>query len=164
MIEYRTVDKTGWDEGPWQAEPDKIQYVDDQTGLPCLVKRNPRLGFLCGYVGVPEGHPLFGLNYTNGAVEALDAHHGVNYTDLCQDEDDPAASICHIPEPGDPDRVWWFGYDCGHMGDQAPAMLAREREMGFPPPPHSDWGDIYRTVEYVKDVNAKLARQLAEAS
>ena len=44
--------------GPWDNEPDKIQWVDETTGLDCLMVRN-WWGSWCGYVGVPEGHPLY---------------------------------------------------------------------------------------------------------
>lgn len=60
--EYRTKDKKAWGHGPWQDEPDKISWVDEATGLDCLIVRNHG-GALCGYVGVPETHPLFGLGY-----------------------------------------------------------------------------------------------------
>lgn len=58
--EYRTVDKSAWGPGPWQDEPDKRQWQDEATGLPCLIVRNPA-GALCGYVGVSKEHPAFGL-------------------------------------------------------------------------------------------------------
>jgi hypothetical protein len=58
--EYRTIDKTLWPRGEWDDEPDKMQWQDEATGLPCLIVRGP-VGALCGYVGVPEGHPCFGL-------------------------------------------------------------------------------------------------------
>lgn len=35
-IEYRTIDKTAWGDGPWLNEPDKKQWQDVETGLPCL--------------------------------------------------------------------------------------------------------------------------------
>ena len=54
-IEYRTMDKSVWGPGPWQNEPDKRQWQDEATGLPCLIVRNS-MGALCGYVGVSEGH------------------------------------------------------------------------------------------------------------
>jgi hypothetical protein len=60
-IEYRnpTVNKlTAFGPGPWVDEVDKVQWQDDATGLPCLVKRN-HMGAWCGYVGVSKGHPLF---------------------------------------------------------------------------------------------------------
>ena len=43
--EYRTEDKAGWGEGPWQDEPDKVVWVDPATGLDCMAKRN-RLGLV----------------------------------------------------------------------------------------------------------------------
>lgn len=40
-IEYHNlVDREGWDQGPWDSEPDKIQFVDKETSLPCLIRRN----------------------------------------------------------------------------------------------------------------------------
>jgi hypothetical protein len=61
-IEYRTTDKTEWGAGPWQDEPDKRQWTDAVTGLPCLIVRGP-IGALCGYVGVSSDHPLHGREY-----------------------------------------------------------------------------------------------------
>ena len=49
-----TIDKSSWGDGPWLAEPDKEQFADEATGLPCLIRRSPTSGALCGYVGVPE--------------------------------------------------------------------------------------------------------------
>lgn len=43
-IEYRTDDKSGWQPGPWMNEPDKKQWQDPETGLPCLIVRRPRRG------------------------------------------------------------------------------------------------------------------------
>lgn len=60
--EYRTIDKDGWGPGPWQDEPDKRQWQDEATGLPCLIVRGPS-GALCGYVGISKEHPAFGLSY-----------------------------------------------------------------------------------------------------
>lgn len=60
--EYRTFDKSAWPRGPWDDEPDKKQWQDGVTGLPCLIVRN-RVGALCGYVGVPKSHPAHGMDY-----------------------------------------------------------------------------------------------------
>lgn len=60
--EWKTIDKAGWGPGPWQDEPDKKQWQDEETGLPCLIVRGPS-GALCGYVGVSESHPLHGKDY-----------------------------------------------------------------------------------------------------
>lgn len=78
-IEYRTVDKSGWGDGPWQSEPDKRQWRDEATGLPCLIVRGPS-GALCGYVGVPATHPLHGKEYDAADVEV---HGGLTFSDHC---------------------------------------------------------------------------------
>lgn len=57
-------DKSSWTDGPWQHEPDKVQWIDAGSDLDCLIVRGPS-GALCGYVGVPEGHPLFGIGYSD---------------------------------------------------------------------------------------------------
>lgn len=55
--EWRFVDKSTWGPGPWADEPDKVQWQDETTGLPCMVRRgSPEIGVWCGYVGVAEGH------------------------------------------------------------------------------------------------------------
>ncbi len=71
--EWAFVDKSKWGEGPWLNEPDKMQWVDEDTGLPCLIVRNHGVtGSLCGYVGIDSSHPWFGVNYgecTKGCLE-----------------------------------------------------------------------------------------------
>ena len=52
-------------EGIWQDEPDYQYWVDKETGLDCLIVRQPNSGHLCGYVGVSKDHPLFGVNYSD---------------------------------------------------------------------------------------------------
>ena len=50
-------------EGPWKDEPDYQHWVDEKTGLDCLIVRQPSGGHLCGYVGIPKNHPLYGIGY-----------------------------------------------------------------------------------------------------
>ena len=109
-LEYRTQDKSQWGDGDWQQEPDKKQWQDKETGYPCLVVRN-RMGALCGYVGVPKGHPHFEHDYEKPSVEV---HGGLTFADTCQPNADESSHICH--KVGD-DHVWWFGFDCAHYGD-----------------------------------------------
>jgi hypothetical protein len=163
-IEYRTLDKRTWGDGQWQQEPDKVQWTDEATGLPCLAVRGPH-GALCGYVGVAEGHPYFRVEYGDGPEDRLDVHGGITYSDLCQ-EGNEAASICHIPAPGQPDHVWWFGFDCAHSGDFCPGSNARlsdafMRSHGLHkgPQPYEQ----YRTLAYVQGECRALAAQLAAA-
>lgn len=62
-IQYTTIDKSTWGEGEWNQEPDKKEWQDEETSYPCLIVRAPVTGALCGYVGVPESHPLYGVPY-----------------------------------------------------------------------------------------------------
>lgn len=144
-IEYRTQDKSDWGDGPWQSEPDKVQWQDTDTGLPCLIVRN-HAGSLCGYVGVSESHPEFGHHYWD--VPA-DVHGGLTFSDSC-DGGCEEESICHIPAEGEPDHVWWLGFDCAHSGDYSP--LDR----------YFTDGDVYRDIGYVEDQVRRLAQQLKE--
>jgi hypothetical protein len=157
-IEYRNVvDKTDWERGPWDAEVDKKQWRDDATGLPCLIVRGPS-GALCGYVGVPEGHKWHGVHY-DLPDSYIEVHGGLTFADGCGHNADPARGICHVPGDGEPDNVWWLGFDCAHSGDKA--------NMSYPPAhrerfPHH--GDIYRGQVYVERECARLAAQVAEAA
>ena len=146
-IQYTTIDKRDWPRGEWDNEPDKVQWSDDATGYPCLIVRGP-LGALCGYVGVPEGHPAFEAKYSDVNV---DTHGDLSFSDFCAhgDEED---SICHIPGPGEPDRVWWLGFDCGHNGDISPAPRFYQREL-------REW-QTYRNLGYVQETVKQLAAQL----
>jgi hypothetical protein len=55
-------DRTGWEPGPWDDEPDKIEFTTT-VGLPGLIVRS-HSGGLCGYVGVPPGHQFYGVDYS----------------------------------------------------------------------------------------------------
>ena len=88
-------------------------------------------------------------------------HGGLTYADSCQ-EGPEEATICHIPGPGEPEPLWWLGFDCGHAWDISPAMDARMRDVewdGFRMP-----GTTYKPVGYVKEECARLAQQAAEAA
>lgn len=150
-IEYRTMDKSSWGAGPWQDEPDKKQWQDAATGLPCLIVRN-RGGALCGYVGVAFGHPWHGKEYDTPDVEV---HGGLTFADRCAKGADEAEHICHKPDAGEPADVWWFGFDCAHAWDQSPGYDALS-------PTHlRDSHDVYRDVAYVESECASLAKQIA---
>ncbi|MDE2096384.1 MAG: hypothetical protein KGL39_03995 [Patescibacteria group bacterium] len=75
-IEYRSLaasEKRKWGGGPWVKEPDKKQWADPATGLPCLAVRHLELGNWCGYVGVSPDHPAYGLHYDGITIK--DAKH-----------------------------------------------------------------------------------------
>lgn len=142
--------------GPWDDEPDKVQWIDPDSDLDCLALRN-RLGVWCGYVGLPPGHPLHGQAVDE---DDFDVHGGVTFRgSLCDEEAPEGHGICHVPLPGRPADVWWVGFDCGHAFDVMPAFMEYEKGTGHEPLwPRS----VYRDLGYVKGETARLARQLAD--
>lgn len=147
--EYHSVDKSEWLPGVWKDEPDKAQWQDAVTGLPCLVVRGPH-GSWCGYVGVLEAHPLYGKDYDTLDVSV---HGGLTFSDKCAPSEKEERGICHVPSPGESDQVWWFGFDCAHAGDISPGYAHHLHGSAF------KYGE-YRDIRYVKDEVANLARQL----
>ena len=142
QLEYRYMDKSSWiRRGEWDDEPDKLQWTDIDTGLVCLIVRGP-VGALCGYVGVPEGHPWYKTD------PYADCHGGVTFTGFCQEANDEHG-ICHV---GD-DTPWWIGFDCAHSGDLTPGAMYDRGE----------WFSTYRNINYVKRECALLAQQVINA-
>lgn len=147
--EYKTVDKSGWPQrGEWDNEPDKVQYVDEETGFPCLIVRNP-FGSLCGYVGIKKEHPYFGKDYKQCDIWC---HWGLAYSDFCQTVEGESVGVCHLVDNGENDEVWWLGFDCAHSGDISPSMNA---SLNFV-------DSRYRNINYVKEQNTSIAQQLKE--
>jgi hypothetical protein len=216
--EWTTVDKSEWGRGPWDDEPDKVQFTDEATGLPCLIVRN-RGGALCGYVGVPKAHPWHGVDYSGctraekcggpycGHGPDVDVHGGLTFADSCATPTEEryrksgeiaegcraeaakfpkgdsakrvreweehgrtfetwaariqATSICHLVGPGEPDDVWWFGFDCSHSGDVSPAYDRLYADHGIG---RLSEYESYKGIGYVKAQIRSLARQLAAVS
>jgi len=79
----------------------------------------------------------------------LNVHGGLTYSGKC------SGHICHVPEPGESDDVWWFGFDCAHYKDITPQsyyLMGRRW-------PIADYE--YRTLSYVRQETEQLAEQLA---
>ncbi len=156
----KAYNKSKWGDGPWMKEPDKAQYRDPDTNLPCLVVRN-MVGALCGYVGVYGDHPLHGVSCEDGALSELVVHGGLTYADLQGeprlDHHSPEHFIGVEFEEGDDRNIWFFGYDCAHAGDYCP-MYAEWKMTGL--------ADLkgyqsYKEITYVVEQNTRLAEFLA---
>jgi hypothetical protein len=148
-----------WGPGPWDDEPDREEWRTE-AGLPALIQRGP-IGALCGYVAVPPGHPWHGLERTDVPDEAHDASWGgVNYAARC------AGSICHVPEPGEPDDVWWLGFDAGHYNDITPIAVAGAMSGGMSgglAEAIRESGGSYKSIGFMRERCEDLARVAAEA-
>lgn len=171
------MSKNAWktDEiGPWNNEPDSKDFTAHE--LHCALRRNSG-GAWCGYVGVPEGHPLYQVDYSEEIkapqerIDRANINIGVFALLFAASSDQAVRDAgiyrvdalldCHggLTFAGDKwpedNGLWWFGFDCSHAGDVSPANVAWERDHGF-----TSEG-VYRDVDYVTDQTIKLAEQLA---
>jgi len=152
------IDKSAWGPGPWQDEPDRLEF--EHAGFPCLIVRNDLFGNLCGYVGMPPGHPWHGQSLSDVDV---DVHGGLTFASGC------SGHICHVPKPGQPDDVYWIGFDCGHGGiDVMPghaAMLTKalpqEMRISIENGMALLYGyrETYKDIAYVRQECERLAEQ-----
>ena len=145
------------------------------------------MGHRCGYVGLPAGHPLHGIDYSDPCPALKPPA-----DDELVGKRSPLALICaagdasrmQSPEmvfnvhggityaggkeayPAPSDGLWWFGYDCAHAGDgKSPEYLAEQRRK-YPDEPFmwSDYeGDEYRDLDYCVAECESLASQIAAA-
>lgn len=143
--EEHEIDKQEWPAGCWHREPDRIEWVDHETGYVCILRRNFS-GVLCGYVGVPNSHPAAGKSYQEEKISELTVHGGVTYTG-----DQESALECKLCSPEAAmvwAASWWIGFDAAHCWDLCPSF------------PAGDAYTEYRDVDYMSEQVALLARQL----
>lgn len=165
-LEWTNRDKSEWPRGEWDEEPDKVQWSDPATGLPCLIVRGPA-GALCGYVGVGPSHPWYRRGYTDCSLpnpcgeeycrhsigSQLDCHGGLTFSGSCDEGAPEGRGICHVAEPGDFEPARWFGFDCAHGCDVTPA---NKYDRG-------EWNSTYKSLAYVRREVTALAIQMSGA-
>ena len=157
--EYTSVDKSEWERGEWDNEPDKRQWTSRRTRMPCLIVRAPS-GHLCGYVGLTEGHPYFNKSPFDYSMD-VSVHGGLTFAAFCDPHPEAEIrGICHIPGPGEPDRVWWLGFDAGHLAydDYCPGLDHTMRRLGVKSSVARE--GRYRNFAYMTGEVESLARQL----
>lgn len=134
------------------------------------------MGHRCGYVEIPEGHPLFGLAYSQNAP-------GKTMDDI-KDEPIGKRGVLDIftmagretPRVGDLFDVhgsltfsgcrnsktdFWLGFDCSHSGDAKDPTIMGERELALAER-YGRFDGVMRTNDYVEAECRSLARQIAE--
>lgn len=127
----------------WKTEKERDVWTDKDTGYQICIQRHTSLKHLCGYVGLPVGHPWHGKNYDSVSMlnnDYVEVHGGLTYADS------------HSPN-AEPDGLWWLGFDCAHAGDFCPGMSRQYV---------SD--DIYRDWSYVTHECESLARQAKQTA
>lgn len=145
--------------GPWSSEADKLAWTDPATGLHCIIRRAPG-GFLCGYVAVGLGHPLFGFRADAVPTAMSAVHGGLTYAAPCDEQAPEETSICHVAE-GQLTHTdqWWFGFSCNQITDLIPeddAHATKAQQLGL--------DQEYRDERYLVGACTELAGQLSSAA
>lgn len=148
-------------------EPDV--WHGEAHGFTLYAQRNSQKAW-CGYIVIPEEHPLFGKSYSSRYLCNRDEIETTNLGPIAVfaealREDDGAASLdCILSVHGgltfsgecywlQPRSGWALGFDCSHCDDLTPASV-------YGPYPFPREG-AYRTLEYVKEQLVALAKQVA---
>ena len=119
--------------------PDHELNRGTHLGFTWVVMHNG-LGFRCGYVRVPAGHPWHDRG--NDALGDVDIHGGVTFTET-------EVGACDCEGGG-----YWVGFDCSHAGDKPDPTLPGAISALY------GWmsGEV-RTQEYVEDQCRQLCEQ-----
>lgn len=143
--------------GPWDGEPDRVEF--QHVGMPCLMLRHPDIFSWCGYVGVYMGHPLYEIDSSSAELvnKNLIVHGGLTYSGHGK------ATLCSAAlRESSEEPLWFFGFDCAHMGDAMP-VLDKFRTVLF-----GRSGDIdtstYRNLDYVRAETMRLAEALRDTT
>ena len=119
-----------------------LQSIETINGYKCYI-RMMDTGHLCGYVVIPKGHVLHGINIVHIELYEdiydkcdIDVHGGLTYLEQEKDE-------------------YVVGFDCAHVGDIIPSNL--NISMG------NTYYGKWRTEEYVRKELDGLTKQLDKA-
>lgn len=163
----------------------KVEATFEHNGLPCVVLAVP-MGHRCGYVGVRENNPLFGVKYSDESeclkkkLEEMlkqpipeNPSFGLMVSMLSGTVEsrpdvvlDVHGGITYSADgkgdyPIKSEDIWWFGFDCAHAGDGRDFEIMDEAHKkiyeGFP----SFHEDVVRSFGYVVSECKKLADQLS---
>lgn len=126
--------------------PERVLSKGEHLGLQWVTTHNT-MGYRCGYVRLPQGHPWYGLGYDD--VPA-DCHGGITFAE--------ADVPCDAPGP---DVDWWIGFDCAHAFDAPDPGLPVT--IGVPITPLYPEG-VIRSQEYVEDHCRSLCEQAVAAA
>jgi hypothetical protein len=123
--------------------PESLLAKGEAYGFQWEVTSN-RMGYRCGYVRIPAGHPWHGKRYDD--IEPYpEVHGGLTFAEPDTD--------CG---KGGEDNAWWLGFDCAHYGDAPDPSLPGSMRHGLD-------GGIIRTTEYVSAECRNLALQAQAA-
>lgn len=172
---YHNPERKPLGDGPWNNEADKVAWVDEETGLGCIMLRQEN-GTISGYVGVSLQHPLFGFEADAVPLDVASVvHGGITYGRPCEvnrfartaygKPRKERYTVCHVTrtrlvqdyrtvqttqDEFEHEDLWWIGFDTDHAGDLVPNGQRDDRRKG----------DAYREQAFVYGQCVELARRL----
>lgn len=141
--------RSQWGDGPWQTEPDLVEWREDGIPYPLIIIRGMP-GAWCGYAGLPPGHPLFGGG--PGCDSGLAITQAVTWASACADDTDG-----QLVPTGEPPDCWWLGFDCAHPMQYAPRIDALCRSF-------ADADALCRSLADAVGLTTGLVRSLSHGS
>ena len=157
-------------EGEWTNEPNQETWTDPSTGIACHIRRHRHMGHLCGYVRVPDDHPLARKSYNDSVPDSLKSaiekcangpvgKRGTIDCFVLAGTGEWKVGYLFDVHGGitysntiDGEEGHWIGFDCSHCYDLSPGMIR-----------HIGTDDVeYRNWSYVKAECESLAHQLKE--
>jgi hypothetical protein len=133
---------------PWETEPSEAEWVDEPTKYKCRIVRNEHTGTLCGYVGIPKGHKLYGMSYQDAEKDfPFHIHGGLTYSGQLGG--------------GNVFDGWYFGFDTAHVDDFSPRLaiqMLRWAKTDGVVNYHKE--ETYRTWDYVQKHVGRLSAAL----
>lgn len=135
LRQWRDSERRGWPSGPWDTEPDGIQWM--RGGYRCEIVRSATGAWL-GYVYIRAGHPWNGLHYDS--LPSL-------FDGRCLSKAAP-----EVDDAGEPTGCWVVGFHCDETSDLAPLLPALHRR-----------NPVYRDQAYAVAMTENLARLAHDA-
>jgi hypothetical protein len=129
--------------------PNNVLAKGEHLGFQWIVVHND-LGYRCGYVRVPLGHPWHGKGDWNWEEDAsVDIHGGITFAEA----DVPCDAVGS-------DTHWWLGFDCAHAFDAPDPALLKLGRTSF----YCSSLETVRTQSFVEAECRSLCRQAAIAA
>jgi len=155
----------------------KIEIKGKYKGFNYIVIAQP-MGYRCGYVEIPKGHTLYGLDYSaqlpitfkeiskqsigkRGIISVLCAQR-------LKKDDKVSMDLLFNVHGGitfsgefKKGKGWWIGFDCAHAGDGRDISIMDKRHKEMNEKCHLDFdGDVIRIKKYVEKECKSLINQI----